>query len=111
MHSEAAGRHHELMCPATRARRSPSRREHSQSPRPEREKWEDAHTRSPCEQQAVEQFTASVPLMQNEVSEAEGTAQFDAERLETTWQWVARAQNLPSDSLDPKQVIANGFVE
>ena len=49
--------------------------------------------------------------MQNEVSEAEGTAQFDAERLETTWQWVARAQNLPSDSLDPKQVIANGFVE
>jgi NitT/TauT family transport system substrate-binding protein len=63
------------------------------------------------EQQAVEQFTASVPLMQNEVSEAEGTAQFDAERLETTWQWVARAQNLPSDSLDPKQVIANGFVE
>jgi NitT/TauT family transport system substrate-binding protein len=63
------------------------------------------------EQQAVEQFEASVPLMQNEISEAEGTARFDTKRLETTWQWVARAQNLESDSLDPSQIVANGFVE
>jgi len=63
------------------------------------------------EQQAVDQFTASVPLMQNEISEAEGTSSFDPQRLATTWQWVARAQNLDTDSLDPSQVVANGFVE
>lgn len=63
------------------------------------------------EQQAVEQFTASVPLMQNEISEAEGSDRFDPQRLATTWQWVARAQNLAIDSLDPSQVVATGFAE
>jgi NitT/TauT family transport system substrate-binding protein len=56
------------------------------------------------EKQAEEQFAASIPLMVNEVSAAEGPG-FDARRLATTWEWVAKAQNLPLNSLDPTQVI------
>ncbi|EQM77121.1 ABC transporter substrate-binding protein [Stutzerimonas stutzeri] len=63
------------------------------------------------EQQAVEQFTASIPLMQNEISAAEGTTAFDPKRLSTTWQWVAKAQDLPIDSLDPRKAIAPGYTE
>ncbi|MHB0819236.1 ABC transporter substrate-binding protein [Stutzerimonas stutzeri] len=62
------------------------------------------------EQQAEEQFAASVPLMVNEISEAEG-AGFDAQRLATTWEWVARAQGLEVDSLDPASAIASSLSE
>ena len=62
------------------------------------------------QQQAEEQFTASVPLMVNEISEAEG-AGFDAQRLATTWEWVARAQGLEVDSLDPASAIDTSLSE
>lgn len=62
------------------------------------------------EQQAEEQFAASVPLMVNEISEAEG-AGFDAQRLATTWEWVARAQGLEVDSLDPASAIDSSLSE
>ncbi len=62
------------------------------------------------QQQAEEQFTASVALMVNGTSEAEGKG-FDAKRLTTTWDWVARAQGLAPDSLDPASAIDSRFVE
>jgi len=62
------------------------------------------------EQQAEEQFAASVPLMQNEISAAEGTG-FDAQRLATTWEWVARAQGMALDSLDPASAIDSSLSE
>ncbi|GAB6389280.1 ABC transporter substrate-binding protein [Stutzerimonas marianensis] len=62
------------------------------------------------QQQAEEQFAASVALMQNEISEAEGKG-FDAKRLATTWDWVARAQGLAPDSLDPASAIDSRFAE
>jgi len=62
------------------------------------------------EQQAEEQFAASVPLMVNDISEAEG-AGFDAQRLATTWEWVARAQDLEVDSLDPASAIDSSLSE
>ncbi|EWC41769.1 ABC transporter substrate-binding protein [Stutzerimonas stutzeri] len=62
------------------------------------------------EQQAEEQFVASVPLMQNAISDAEG-AGFDAKRLATTWEWVAKAQGLEVDSLDPASAIDSSLSE
>ena len=62
------------------------------------------------EQQAEEQFAASVPLMQNEISSAEGTG-FDAKRLATTWEWVAKAQGMQIDSLDPASAIDTSLSE
>jgi len=62
------------------------------------------------EQQAEEQFAASVPLMKNEISAAEGTG-FDAKRLATTWEWVAKAQGMAVDSLDPASAIDSSLSE
>ncbi len=62
------------------------------------------------EQQAEEQFAASVPLMQNEISDAEGTG-FDVKRLATTWEWVAKAQGMQIDSLDPASAIDTSLSE
>lgn len=62
------------------------------------------------EQQAEEQFAASLPLMQNEISAAEGTG-FDAKRLATTWEWVAKAQGMQIDSLDPASAIDTSLSE
>lgn len=63
------------------------------------------------EQQAVEQFEASIPLMANEISESEGTGAFNPARLQVTWQWVARAQNLEQDALDPNTAVTSQYVE
>ncbi|WP_313481088.1 ABC transporter substrate-binding protein [Stutzerimonas kunmingensis] len=62
------------------------------------------------EQQAEEQFAASVPLMQNEISSAEGPG-FDAKRLATTWEWVAKAQGMQIDALDPASAIDTSLSE
>ena len=62
------------------------------------------------QQQAEEQFAASVPLMQNEISAAEGTG-FDAKRLATTWEWVAKAQGMRIDALDPASAIDTSLSE
>jgi len=62
------------------------------------------------EQQAEEQFAASVPLMQNEISAAEGPG-FDAKRLATTWEWVAKAQGMQIDALDPASAIDTSLSE
>ncbi|AWT09474.1 sulfonate/nitrate transporter [Stutzerimonas frequens] len=62
------------------------------------------------QQQAEEQFVASVPLMQNEISDAEGPG-FDSKRLATTWEWVAKAQGMQIDALDPASAIDTSLSE
>lgn len=54
---------------------------------------------------AEKQFVSSIPLMVNEVSKRDGDGAFDAALLKTSWEWVAKAQNLPLDKLDPETVV------
>lgn len=63
------------------------------------------------EAMAVAQFEASIPLISNEISQAEGTARFAPERLQTTWEWVAKAQNLDMDALDPATAVDGSYTE
>ena len=61
------------------------------------------------QQQAEEQFAASVPLMQNEISDAEGRAS-----TPSVWpprEWVAKAQGMQIDALDPASAIDTSLSE
>ncbi|TBU97348.1 ABC transporter substrate-binding protein [Stutzerimonas kirkiae] len=62
-------------------------------------------------QQAEEQLRASIPLMDNEISASEGNTSFDGKRLAITWEWVAKAQEIPLDRLDPSSVVDSRFSE
>ncbi|MFD1383044.1 ABC transporter substrate-binding protein [Rhodanobacter aciditrophus] len=44
-------------------------------------------------------------LVFNAVSERDGMGALTPERLATTWQWTAKAQNKPVDSFDPESAI------
>lgn len=50
------------------------------------------------------------PLVYNEASEAHGMGAFDPERLATTWQWTARAQELEAASFDPEEAVDRTFM-
>jgi NitT/TauT family transport system substrate-binding protein len=52
-----------------------------------------------------QQFMTIVPLIENEISKAEGYGTFDKARLAKTWEWTASAQNMPLDKLDPEKVV------
>lgn len=58
---------------------------------------------------AQAQWEASIPLMVNEVSKADGFGKFNDTLLNSTWSWVSKAQNFPIDKIDPKALIATGF--
>lgn len=55
---------------------------------------------------AVEQWTASIPLMVNEITEKDGMGAITPELLAKSWSWVAKAQGLPEDALDLSTVVA-----
>ncbi|WP_254280820.1 MULTISPECIES: ABC transporter substrate-binding protein [unclassified Halomonas] len=50
------------------------------------------------------------PLVYNEASDAHGLGAFDAERLATTWEWTARAQEADMDMLDPEAIVDRSFM-
>ncbi|CAG2150654.1 Riboflavin-binding protein RibY [Cupriavidus yeoncheonensis] len=54
---------------------------------------------------AGEEFSASIPLIENEITRKDGWGAFDAARVRATWDWVARSQGLPGNALDPMSVI------
>ena len=56
-----------------------------------------------------EQFMTIVPLIENEISKAEGYGTFTPARVATTWEWTAKAQNMPLDKLDPQSVVVSRF--
>lgn len=49
-------------------------------------------------------------LVYNEVSKADGMGALTPERLATTWQWTAKAQNKAIDSFDPESAINRSIV-
>ncbi|MGG7566018.1 ABC transporter substrate-binding protein [Rhodovulum sp. DZ06] len=55
---------------------------------------------------AIDQWTASIPLMVNEITEADGMGAITDARLATSWAWVSKAQGLPEDALDLSTVVA-----
>ncbi|WP_395773384.1 ABC transporter substrate-binding protein [Agrobacterium pusense] len=59
------------------------------------------------ETMAQKQWEASIPLMVNNISEANGFGVFNAPLLAKTWDWVARAQNIDPKSVDPQGIIAD----
>ncbi|MEO1019213.1 MAG: ABC transporter substrate-binding protein [Pseudomonadota bacterium] len=54
-------------------------------------------------------YSASVPLIENEITDASGFGVFDADRLEETWKWVAESNGYAKDAIDPQALIANQF--
>jgi NitT/TauT family transport system substrate-binding protein len=59
---------------------------------------------------AEKQFLASVPLMVNDVTTANGVGAFEKGLLAKTWEWAAKGQNIPLDKLDPESAIDRSFL-
>lgn len=58
---------------------------------------------------AKAQWEASIPLMVNDISKADGMGKFNDALLKSTWAWVAKAQNVPMDKIDPASIVAAGY--
>jgi NitT/TauT family transport system substrate-binding protein len=59
---------------------------------------------------AEKQFLASVPLMVNDVTKANGVGAFEKGLLAKTWEWAAKGQNIALDKLDPETAIDRSFL-
>ena len=57
---------------------------------------------------AEKQFAASIPLMVNDTAKA-GKGGFEKALLAKTWEWTAKAQNIPLDKLDPESAVDRSF--
>jgi len=60
---------------------------------------------------AAEQWKASIPLMVNDISKKDGAGTFEPKLLATTWKWVAEAQGMPTDKLDPETAVSRDFAK
>lgn len=60
---------------------------------------------------AAEQWKASIPLMVNDIAKKDGPGAFEPKLLATTWKWVAEAQNLPIEKLDPETAVSRDFLK
>lgn len=59
---------------------------------------------------AAEEFAASAQLIDTEVAREDGLGAFEPELLKETWTWVAKAQDLPEDALDPEDAVTRDFI-
>jgi len=59
---------------------------------------------------ATRQFSASMPLMTNDISRAAGVGAFDKALLAKTWEWTAKSQNMPIEKLDPEMAVDRSFL-
>jgi NitT/TauT family transport system substrate-binding protein len=59
---------------------------------------------------AETQFAVSIPLMVNETSKTDGMGAFEPGLLATTWDWVAKAQGLAPDAVDPAKAVDTRFL-
>jgi NitT/TauT family transport system substrate-binding protein len=57
-----------------------------------------------------EQFMTIVPLIENDVTKAEGFGTLEKARLAKTWEWTAKAQNMPLDKIDPEKAVNRTFL-
>lgn len=60
---------------------------------------------------AAEQWKASIPLMVNDIAKKDGNGAFEPALLATTWKWVAEAQNMPIDKLNPETAVSRDFLK
>jgi NitT/TauT family transport system substrate-binding protein len=56
------------------------------------------------------QVEASVPLLINEVTQRDGLGVFSPALLVMSWEWVAKANEFPTDRIDPNTVVNGQFV-
>jgi len=59
---------------------------------------------------AAAEFRASMPLLQNEVSKANGLGTFDPKLLAATWGWVARSMNYAPEKVDPEKLVDRAYL-
>lgn len=59
---------------------------------------------------AAQEFTASIPLIRNDVTAADGYGTFKPERLKATWGWVAESRNLKPDAINPETIVDTAFL-
>lgn len=59
---------------------------------------------------AATQFEVSIPLIVNETSKKDGPGVFEPALLKETWDWVAKAQNLKPDAIDPAKAVTGQFL-
>ena len=59
---------------------------------------------------AAKEFTASARLIDTPLAKKDGLGAFEPKLLAETWRWVAKAQNLPEDSLDPETTVTREFI-
>ncbi|RMX08689.1 sulfonate/nitrate transporter [Corticibacter populi] len=57
------------------------------------------------------EFEASIPLLRNEVSQANGFGTFDPALLKATWGWVSQSMNYAEDKVDPETLVNRSFVK
>jgi len=57
---------------------------------------------------AEKQFASSIPLMVNDIAKKDKGG-FDKALLAKTWDWTAKAQNIPLDKLDPETAVDRSF--
>jgi NitT/TauT family transport system substrate-binding protein len=57
-----------------------------------------------------QQFMTIVPLIDNDITRAEGLGVLNKTRLAQTWEWTAKAQNMPLDKLDPEKAVDREFL-
>ncbi|WP_315835137.1 ABC transporter substrate-binding protein [Bradyrhizobium prioriisuperbiae] len=60
---------------------------------------------------AAEQWRASIPLMVNDISKKDGPGAFAPALLATTWKWVAEAQGLPLEKLNPETAVSRDYLK
>jgi NitT/TauT family transport system substrate-binding protein len=51
-------------------------------------------------------FVASLGLMDNPITTAEGFGTINKQRLRSTWEWVAKSQNYDLNRIDPESIVA-----
>ena len=61
-------------------------------------------------ERAAQEWTASIPLMVNDLSKKDGMGVFEPGLLKTTWTWVAQAQGIAEASFDPAKAVTNGYL-
>ncbi|MCC4310545.1 ABC transporter substrate-binding protein [Alcanivorax marinus] len=59
---------------------------------------------------AAEEFAVSAQLIDTDIAKQDGLGAFEPELLKETWTWVAKAQNLPVDALDPEDAVTRAFI-
>ncbi|GAA5129991.1 ABC transporter substrate-binding protein [Alloalcanivorax gelatiniphagus] len=59
---------------------------------------------------AAEEFEVSAGLIDTEIADKDGLGAFEPALLKETWTWVAKAQDLPEDALDPEDVVTRDFL-